>query len=326
MTTPDIAMKKSRVPADLIEIGAMFGLLVATVSFFTVMAPGFFSPGIFTSMAYQLPELGILTLAMLLPILSGGLNLAVTFTANVAGLVAAWILVQVTGDASAGIIIVAILAALATGALIGAAVGALVAYTGAHPILVSLGFMILLRGAGEWFTRGGDISGMPEFFRFVGHGTLLYVPVPLIIFIAAVALWVLVLHYTRLGFSIYMIGSNAKAALYSGIDVARVQITLYALSGLMSAVAGIVMLSRFNSVRIGHGESYLLITILACFLAGANPFGGFGRVLPVALGLVSLQVISSGLNLMGVSQHFATATWGIFLILVMVIRAPFQQR
>jgi len=69
-----------------------------------------------------------------------------------------------------------------------------------------------------------------------------------------------------------------------------------------------------------------LITILACFLAGANPFGGFGRVLPLAVGLMSLQVIASGMNLIGASQHLATAAWGGFLILVMILRAPFQAK
>ena len=78
-----------------------------------------------------------------------------------------------------------------------------------------------------------------------------------------------------------------------------------------------------SSVRVGHGESYLLITVLACFLAGANPFGGFGRVLPLVLGLMSLQVIASGMNLMGASQHLATAVWGAFLIIVMALRMPF---
>jgi simple sugar transport system permease protein len=88
----------------------------------------------------------------------------------------------------------------------------------------------------------------------------------------------------------------------------------------MSAVAGIIMLARFNSVRVGHGESYLLITVLACFLGGVNPFGGFGRVIPVFVALVVLQLLSSGLNLMGANQHLATAVWGILLIAVMILR------
>ena len=85
---------------------------------------------------------------------------------------------------------------------------------------------------------------------------------------------------------------------------------IYALSGAMCALAGIIMLARFNSVRVGHGESYLLITVLACFLGGVNPFGGFGKVAAGLPGAVILQVLSSGLNLLGASQHLATAIWG----------------
>jgi len=95
---------------------------------------------------------------------------------------------------------------------------------------------------------------------------------------------------------------------------------IYVLSGVMCGIAGIIMLARFNSVRVGHGESYLLITVLACFLGGVNPFGGFGRVTSVFLALVILQVLSSGLNLLGANQHLATAMWGILLIAVMVLR------
>jgi len=80
------------------------------------------------------------------------------------------------------------------------------------------------------------------------------------------------------------------------------------------------MLARFNSVRVGHGESYLLISVLACFLGGVDPFGGFGRVLPVVLALFILQSLSSGLNLLGASPHLATAVWGLFLVVVMLVR------
>jgi len=73
-------------------------------------------------------------------------------------------------------------------------------------------------------------------------------------------------------------------------------------------------------VRVGHGDAYLLITVLACFLGGVDPFGGFGRVVPVALALLILQVLSSGLNLIGANQHLSTAVWGLFLIAVMIIR------
>ena len=117
-----------------------------------------------------------------------------------------------------------------------------------------------------------------------------------------------------------MLGSNIEATRYSGIPTRRTLTLIYTLSGLMCAIAGIIMVARFNSVRVGHGEAYLLITVLACFLGGVDPFGGFGRVVPVVLALLILQILSSGLNLIGANQHLTTAVWGLFLIAVMVIR------
>src|SRR5690606_29023735 len=145
-------------------------------------------------------------------------------------------------------------------------------------------------------------------------------PVPLLILIACVLACHLLLSRMKLGFSIYMIGSNIESARYSGINTRKVLVLVYMLSGAIAAIAGIIMLARFNSVRVGHGESYLLITVLACFLGGINPFGGFGRVLPVFVALVVLQLLSSGLNLLGANQHLATAMWGILLVAVMMLR------
>jgi hypothetical protein len=163
------------------------------------------------------------------------------------------------------------LAAVAVGALIGWVMGAAIAYTGAHPILVSLSMMIFLRGLGEFATRGGDISGFPQFVGMLGHGWFAGIPAPLWTLIACVALWHLILNKTRLGLTIYMAGSNIEATRYSGIDTKRTIMLVYTLSGLMCGIAGILMLARFNSVRVGHGEAYLLITVLACFLGRVDP-------------------------------------------------------
>lgn len=300
--------------------GPLAALLIVLVVF-GLASPQFFTAATFGSVAFQLPELGILTLAMLLPILTGGLNLAITFTANVAGLTLAWVL-QANGGADAGSLafVLGSLLAIFVGATSGLVMGLVIAFTRAHPILVSLSMMIFLRGLGEFLTRGGDISGFPAFVAPIGHGSLFGIPIPLLILIACVALTHIILSRSRLGFATYMIGSNIESARYSGINTRKVLVLVYVLSGAIAAIAGIIMLARFNSVRIGHGESYLLITVLACFLGGINPFGGFGRVLPVFVALIVLQLLSSGLNLLGANQHLATALWGLLLITVMVLR------
>ncbi|MBZ9559664.1 MULTISPECIES: ABC transporter permease [unclassified Modicisalibacter] len=312
------AGSKSPAAGELAGMGIVLGVLVVS---FSLLSDRFLTGATFDSIAFQLPELGLLALAMLIPLLSGGLNLAITFSANFSALVMAWVVGWLGGpEAGMSGILLGMLAALLSGALIGWALGAIVAYTGAHPILASLAMMIFLRGLGEFLTRGSSVSGFPDALVGLGQGTWLGIPVPLLVFAACAALWALILNRTRLGFSIYMLGSNTEATRYSGISTRRALTLVYVLSGVMCAVAGIIMTSRFNSVRVGHGEAYLLITVLACFLGRVDPFGGFGRVAPVVMALIILQVISSGLNLLGTNQHLATALWGGILIAVMVVR------
>lgn len=318
------------------EVGAeslpLLAFLVLVIAAFALATPRFLTAANFSSMAFQLPVLGLLTLAMLVPILSGGLNLAVIFTANISGLALAWTLITFGGtEGGTGALVLGMAAALAVGAASGWVMGVVIAYTGAHPILVSLAMMIFLRGLGEFLTRGGDISGFPEELNVIGHGGVLGMPVPMVIFCAAAVVWHIMLRRSRHGFAVYMIGSNMEASEYSGIHTKRAITVLYTISGVICAAAGIMMAARFNSVRVGHGEAFLLVTVLACFLGGIDPFGGFGKVLPVFIALIILQVLSSGLNLLGANQHLSTAVWGLFLIGVMALRwaagnLPFLQR
>ena len=314
---------KSLFKSELIksELTLLIIVLCGVIVLFSVGTPQFLTLGNFGSIAFQLPALGLLTLAMLAPILSGGLNLAIVYTANLSGLTLAWVLISFGGpDAGPLAFALGSIAAIAVGALSGLVMGLVIAYVGAHPILVSLAMMIFLRGLGEFLTRGGDISGFPEYLRPIGHGSVLGVPIPLLLFLGVAALWHVLLAHTRHGAAVYMIGSNIRASEYSGVHTRRTLTLIYTLSGVLCALAGILMLTRFNSVRVGHGEALLLITVLACFLGGVDPFGGFGRVLPVVLALIILQSVSSGLNLLGANQHLSTAVWGLLLIGVMMLR------
>lgn len=298
----------------------MLCFLASTMTVFGILAPQTLSLGTFNALAIQLPQLGILTLAMFIPVISGGLNLAITYIANLGGLFAAYLLTTYFSgnNPTFGIIVFAL--TIIVGGVIGAMIGLVVAYFEAHPILVTLGAMILLRGVMEWITRGGGISGMPEYIQYIGNGTLLDIPIVFWIFITACVLVWFVMHRTSLGFSIYMVGSNPKAAEFSGINVNKIYGWIYALSGGLSALAGLVMLAQNNSMRVDAGKDYMLITLLACFVAGADPFGGFGKVLPVVIALVALQMISSGMNILGANPFLTTALWGVFLIIVMLIR------
>ena len=162
-------------------LGLILILLIVAIIFSSTNSQ-FLTSANFNSMAFQLPVLGLLTLAMLAPLLHAGLNLAIIYQANLCGLTLAWFL-NIDGgvDASVFTFFIGVLAALIVGALTGLLMGLVIAYVGAHPILVSLAMMIFLRGLGVFLTSGGDISGFPEFMAPIGHGLIIGIPIPLII-------------------------------------------------------------------------------------------------------------------------------------------------
>lgn len=325
MTTPRNGFQPKRFGIDGTAL-SLLGLLLAVTVAFSLLLPGrFFSGPTFMSIAFQLPELGLLTLAMFVPIISGGLNLCIIATANLTSLLMAWLLIRfLPADAGIGLqavwLFLALAGAMVLALVIGAVTGALVAYIGAHPILVTLATMTTVNGIGIYFSRGAALSGMPPIVRYLGEERVLGVPIPMIIFLLVALLLSVFLGKSRLGKCIYMSGSNINATYFSGINTHRVLMAIYMISSLLCVAAGLVMMARFNSARMGYGDAYLLLTVLAVILGGTDPFGGFGRIGGVVLALIVLQVISTGLNLMNVSQHFSLAMWGAVLIGVLALK------
>lgn len=297
----------------------LVGIMVLVFLLMIAMNPRtFFTYNNFKGMAFQLPELGILTLGMMVVMITGGINLSIVATANMAGITAALVLKSMDGTPGMGLW-VAFIVCMAVSGGIGLLNGILVAYVGITPILGTLGTMTLFNGISIVVTGGYVISGFSPPVLFLGNGTLLGVPFPLLIFISSCFLMSLYLSKTRSGFYMYMIGSNTMATKFSGINTTAVLIRTYLVSGLFSGIAAMVMISRFNSAKSGYGNSYLLVTILAAVLGGVNSDGGFGKVSGVVIALVTLQLLSSGFNLLRVSSFLTTAIWGFVMIAVMVI-------
>jgi len=305
-------------------IGTLAPLLLALwVGFAVTIGDRFFSVNTLQSMAFQMPELGILSLAMMLALLSGGLNLSIIATANLTGLTIAFLLTRyipgTEGIAWVGVQMAALAAGFVVAALVGLINGFVIAYLGVSPILATLGTMTLCKGLAIGLTRGNVISGFPDPIVFIGNGTVFGVPFALIVLALCALPVAIMLNATPFGAKVYMIGSNEKATRYSGVDTRAILLKLYVLSSLLAGVAAVVMLARFNSANAAYGESYLLITILAAVLGGVDPFGGFGKVGGLMLALVILQVISSAFNLLNLSQFLTLAIWGGILIAVAAV-------
>ena len=315
----------------LILLLALIGIILLMV---VLNGAPFFRARNIQSMAFQLPELGMLSLAMMITMLTAGINLSIIASANLTSIIIALILSQyvgpdMSGGVAVGIVVLAIGAGLLVSIMIGLLNGFLIAYIDVSPILATLGTMILLNGVSIVLTKGYVISGFPPLIRFIGNGQILGIPMPMIIFILCAAFMALLLTRTRLGVSIYMLGSNPTACHFSGIDNRRVLLKTYLISGIYAGIAAIIMMSRFNSAKADYGASYLLMTILAAVLGGTSAAGGFGKVSGLVIALVILQVVSNGLNLLRVNNFLTIAIWGIILILVMVanyLSKQYQQK
>jgi simple sugar transport system permease protein len=314
------------------ELTVLFFVLIAVLLLMWALnGSGFMSFGYFQSMAFQLPELGILSLAMMITMLTAGINLSIIASANLAGIIIAMILGRLlpsdsTGIGSSLIVLATIMVGVGVAALIGLLNGWLIAYLEISPILATLGTMIAISGMSIVLTKGYVLSGFPQTLLFFGNGVILGIPVPMLVFIVCALIMSLVLRRTPLGMRIYLLGSNPVACFYSGVNNRAVLLYTYLISGILAGLAAVIMIARFNSAKADYGESYLLLTILASVLGGVSASGGFGRVSGVVIALVILQLISSGLNMMGVNNFLTIALWGIILILVMVIKFVIDKR
>jgi simple sugar transport system permease protein len=204
--------------------------------------------------------------------------------------------------------------------LCGALNGYVVVYLGVTPMIATLGTSTLLEGISLNITKGGAISGFPVEFLEIGNGSLLGIPVPMIVFIAVVLVMRLFLERSGFGSAIYMTGSNPKVARYSGINVKQVLFGVYVAAGFLAAVASVLMASRYNSAKESYGSSYLLQSVAASVLGGTNINGGEGKIAGTIIAVMIIQVISSGLNIFGFNRYLTNIVMGGILLLVLTIK------
>ncbi len=301
-------------------------LLVVIIAMSIIKPRLFLSISNVQSMACQLPEFGIMAIGVMLAMIVGGIDLSVVGVANLSAIMAAKILLaMVPENSSTGLalvgVLVAIVVAILVGALAGFINGFFVSKVGIPPILATLGSMELFSGIAIILTKGRPISGLPPIYSKMMTGTILgIVPVPLVIFIGAIIIVGMILGNTTYGYKIYLVGTNEKSAKFSGLDTVKLKIKTYMYAGMLSSIAGLIMLGNYNSAKASYGSAYTLLAILIAVLGGVNPDGGFGTIKGVAVAVVLLQVLSSALNMFpSVSSFYKPLVWGGFLILALLL-------
>ena len=291
------------------------GLVVLVIMLVLTGPSRFLSAKSISAMMLQMPELGILTLAVTFALFLGGIDLSVVSTANLSGIIAAMLAVQLSknGMDSVGVVLLSYAAALAVGCVCGLLNGIVISRTGVPAMLATLGTMEVYKGIGLILTDGSDVTG------FLGSASLGSIPLIMIIFVLAIIVAAVTMRRRRFGLEVYLLGTNEKAAEFSGIDHVKVTIKAFVCSGMLAAAAGIIISSRVMTAKADYGSSYILQCLLVAILGGISPFGGFGNVAGILIAIVTLQMLSSGFNMLRFSSYQKLAVWGAILILVMVM-------
>ncbi len=302
----------------------LFGIAIVVFLLMSVLNPGkFLTFRNFESMSFQFPEFGLLAIAMMISMLTGGIDLSVVGIANFAGIFAALILTNWIPEAASNgmvvaIIFIAILVAIITGVTCGILNGLLIAYAEIPPILATLGTMQLYTGISIVMTKGYAVTTYPEQFLFLGNGIFGIFPIPFLIFVFVAIIFASILRKTTFGIKLYMMGTNPTAARFSGVNTGMMLMKTYMTTGFLAGIAGIVMIARTNSAKADYGASYILQSVLIAVLGGVNPSGGFGTILGTIIAMLSLQFLSSGFNMLRFNNFAKEFTWGLFLLFVMV--------
>ena len=302
----------------------MLGIFAVSTALLALLTRGrLVAPDSLATMAFQLPMLGLLSLAQMVPMLTGGIDLSVISTANFAGVMAALVLKGLPDGYN---VAAAVGTALASAAAVGALNGLIIVQLSVPPIIATLATMILVKGVTLAITRGYVLAGFPASFLSLGAGSAWGVPLPFVVFALCAVLLGVALARSAFGLSVYMMGSNPTATLFSGVNVRRLTFQVYLLSALLAGVASIVMMARFNAAQADYGASFLLLTVLINVLAGVDPAGGSGTMGGLVLAVAILQVVATGFNLIGFSSHLATAMWGLILLTVIGLRRLLRTR
>lgn len=278
----------------------------------------------FQTMAAQFPEFGLMSLGVMLCMITGGIDLSVVGTANLTSILMAYFLISLT-DATGAIpgyaIPLVFLFALGIGSGLGIFNGLLISKLHIPPILATLGSGELFTGICMALTNGNAVSKFSRTYaKTINNRIFDLIPVQLIIFaIMATIIWFL-LSRTVFGTKLYMLGTSATAAKFSGLKIESLLIKTYMLSGICAALGGMIMLANYNSARADYGTVYTLQCVLIVVLGGVNPVGGKGKISGVVLAIILLRMLETGLNRFPtISSYYISLIWGSVLILVMVL-------
>lgn len=309
-------------------------LIALTLIVYLVLVPllggRFLSEANLQSMAVQISEFGLLALAMGLAMLTGGFDLSIVAAAGLSAVVGSMFMrgdfIEITAANQGTVMAIWIAAMLLTGMLTGLVNGTLIAKFSVPPMLATLGTYIMFTGIATVLTEARAVSVVIPAYPEIAVTTIAHVPLIFIIMLVVFVAAAFGLSRTRTGRRIYLYGENKVALRFTGARNERLIMTTYITIGLVVGLAGVLISSRANGIKVGYGDSYLLQAILVVILAGFSPYGGRGRVASLFVGLLMLQSLSSAFTIMQFNPFMKKLIWGGMLLAVMLVNFVADRR
>jgi ribose transport system permease protein len=294
------------------EIGTFIGLIIIC-AIFSILKPNFLSPDNLMEIVLSSSINAIVAVGMTLIIMMAGIDLSVGSVAALASVVTAQLMANGTP------VLLAILIGLCLGALCGAVNGVFSTVFGLQPFIVTLGTMSLIRGFALLYTNGQPVLTVPGNFKSFFAGQIGPIPMPIIVVIIIGIIALVTVKYTKLGEYIIAIGGNEDAARYAGISVNKYKIATYMISGILAALAGLILVARLGAGDPTSGSGWELTAIAASAIGGASLMGGSGSIVGTILGAIILGSLQDGLTLLNVQAYYQVAATGAIIILAMLI-------
>lgn len=323
--------KKFTVGSILLE-GRAFFALIAIIAVFSILSENYFTLSNFLIMTSQVAIFGLLAVGMLVVILSGGIDLSVGSTLALCGVFAGFLMQGVELQALDVLVYLpvwaVVICTLAMGAFVGVVNGVLVAFFKVPAFVATLGTLYVARGAALLMTNGltfNNLSGRPDIgntgFEWLGFNRLWGIPISIFVLTVVAVSVHLLLVRTAFGRWLYSTGGNASAAELSGVPVKRVIVSVYVISGMCAAIAGIVLSSQLTSAGPTAGTTYELTAIAAVVVGGASLMGGRGNVRGTLLGAFVIVFLGAGLVITGVSSYWQTVFTGAVIVLAVMLNS-----
>ena len=315
MTELAVRPPRDNIAVALLKRFPMEIIFLCLVVILVAIAPGFSTTGNLLNVLRTISMLGIIAFGMTAVIIAGEIDLSVGSGAALAGCIVAWFAGEYSDAIGAGLaILLGTVIAIAVGFLTGIVTGKVRQHFNVPTFIATLAMFTALRGAANLITGGFPLATFPSWFEYFGGGYLLGVPFPVYVFAATFFAMHFLMNNTRFGRAIYAVGGNMEAARLSGIDVWFVKTMTLALTGVLTALSGILIASQIGSGTGTVATGMELDVIAAVIIGGTSLFGGKGRIWGTLIGVLFLGCISNGMTLLNVSEYWQYVVRGAIIL------------